>query len=59
MKLQEVDTPGGHILVCLLVIALGAGFCALRIPKGEDLIVGGSSVLFMAMRAAKSHGKDE
>ena len=50
MKLAALDSPGGHIAVCLAVVVLGAVFCALQIPKGEDLIVGGASALFACMR---------
>lgn len=51
MRLSALDSPGGHIAVCLVVVVLGAVFCSLQIPKGEDLIVGGASALFAVMRA--------
>lgn len=53
----QIDTPGGHMLICLFVICLGATFTALRLPKGEDLIVAGAATLFQAMRGrgAENH----
>ena len=52
--LEALDTPGGHMLVCLLVVLIGAAFCRVAIPKGEDLIIGGSGALFMAMRGRRT-----
>lgn len=57
--LDGLDTPGGHMLVCFLVILLGASFHALSIPKSDDLIIGGSSVLFMAMRSRRKEENGE
>jgi hypothetical protein len=51
---STIDTPGGHMLVCLLVILLGAAFAWLKLPKSEDLIVAGSATLFQAMRGRGS-----
>jgi hypothetical protein len=50
--LEQLDTAGGHIMVCLALIGIGAGFYVLKIPKAEDLIVGATGVLFAAMRGA-------
>ncbi len=46
----SIDTPGGHSIICLLVILIGAAFCLLKIPKGEDLILMASGALFAALR---------
>jgi hypothetical protein len=48
--LDDLDTPGGHILVCLLLICLGAALVKAHIPKSEDIIVGALGVLFGSMR---------
>jgi hypothetical protein len=50
--LDAIDTPGGHIIVCILLIGIGAGMWKLGMPKGDDLIVGATGVLFAAMRGA-------
>lgn len=47
---ERLDTPGGHIAVCFILILTGAGLYLLHIPKAEDLIVGGGAVIFAAMR---------
>ena len=50
--LSALDTPGGHILVCMALIGIGALFHACGVPKAEDLIVGATAALFAAMRGA-------
>lgn len=47
---DQIDTPGGHICACFLLIAIGAAFFKFGIPKAEDLIVGATGVMFGAMR---------
>ena len=47
--IQMIDTPGGHIVVCIILIFVGAGLWKLGMPKGDDLIVGATGVLFAAM----------
>ena len=54
----SIDTAGGHLIVCLIVILIGAAFCALKIPKGEDLIMAGSGALFMSMRGRGALNND-
>jgi hypothetical protein len=49
-----LDTSGGHMLICLFVIGLGALFASIKLPKGEDLIVAGAATLFQAMRGRGS-----
>jgi hypothetical protein len=48
--LDAIDTPGGHIVVCLALILIGTGLLKIGIPRGEELIVGAGAVLFAAMR---------
>lgn len=57
----NVDTPGGHILVCLLLIGIGVVLLKVGIAKGEDLIVGATSVLWAAFRgdAGRLRGESE
>jgi hypothetical protein len=50
---ELLDTPGGHMVVCLLLVFIGAGFHLMQVPKAEDLIIGGSGALFMAMRGRR------
>lgn len=50
--LDSLDTPGGHILVCFVLILTGTGMWFFHVPKAEDLIVGASAVIFAAMRGA-------
>jgi hypothetical protein len=58
--MATMDTPGGHILVCLAVIFIGAAFYFFKVPKGEDLIMMASGALFMAVRGkgAENHDTD-
>ena len=55
-RFEQIDTPSGHILVCLALILIGAAFHKASIPKSDDLIVGGSGALMMAMRSAAKGG---
>jgi hypothetical protein len=48
--IAQVDTPGGHIMVCLVVIAMAIGMYFLKIPEYKDMVVGALAVLFAAMR---------
>lgn len=35
----EIDTPGGHITICVLLLLLAAAFHKFQVPKADDLIV--------------------
>jgi hypothetical protein len=48
--IQLIDTPGGHILICVLLIFIGAGMWKMGMPKSDELIVGATAVIFAAMR---------
>jgi hypothetical protein len=53
-SLDFLDTNGGHIVVCLLLLVVGAAFCVLKIPKGEDVIVAAMAILARSMMGGKS-----
>jgi hypothetical protein len=44
-----VEREDGHVVVSLLLIALGAGLWTLKIPKGEDLVPFALGVLGRSM----------
>lgn len=50
MTLSQLDTPSGHIVVCLVLILVGAALWKLGVPKSDDLIIGATGVLFGSMR---------
>lgn len=49
MKFDAFNTNGGHILVGFMLLFVGAGFYLGHIPKGEDLIIVGSTLISRAM----------
>jgi len=44
-----IEREAGHVVVSLLLIALGAGLWTLKVPKGEDLIPFALGVLARSM----------
>jgi hypothetical protein len=44
-----IERPGGEVLVAFALLAVGAGFYLAKIPKAEDLIVMGSTLIARAM----------
>jgi hypothetical protein len=44
-----LNTNGGHIIVGFALLFVGAGFSKFGIPKGEDLIVVGMTLIGRAM----------
>lgn len=46
---DPIDTPGGHVVVCILLLAVGALFVKIGVPKGEDMIVFSLGVLARSM----------
>jgi hypothetical protein len=44
-----LEREAGHVVVSLVLIALGAGLWMLRVPKGEDLIPFALGVLGRSM----------
>ena len=55
----QIDTPGGHILICLLLIGIAAGMWMCHVPKSDDLMVGAMSVLFGSMRGRGGSGPEK
>lgn len=47
--LNALDSNGGHILVCVLLLLLGAAFYLGHVPKSEDVIVFSLGVLARSM----------
>lgn len=50
MQFSSIDTPSGHIVCGFLLILIGAGFYLAKIPKGEDILVAGATVVTVAMK---------
>ena len=50
-----LEREAGHILVSLILIALGATLWLLKVPKGEDLIPFATGVLARSMVGSKSN----
>ena len=46
----SLDTPGGQMIVCLIVILIGIACSVAHVSKGEDLIPLGAGGLFLAMK---------
>ena len=51
---QFLECEAGHVVVSLLVIAMGAGLWLLHVPKGEDLIPFALGVLARSMIGKQS-----
>jgi len=49
MSAQFWEREAGHIVVSLILIALGAALWLLKVPKGEDLIPFATGVLARSM----------
>lgn len=47
--IDGLDTHGGHMVVSIVMILLGAGFMMLGIPEGRDLIVGFAAIIGRSM----------
>jgi len=54
----SIDTPGGMVLVCIVLILMGAAFSKLGIGKGEELITLSAGALFAAMRGKGAANHD-
>lgn len=46
---ESIERQAGHIMVCLLLLGIGAAFFKFNIPKGEDIIVFSLGVLARSM----------
>lgn len=51
-----MESEGGHIIACFLLILMGAALYQLKIPKGEDLIVFSLGVLGRSMGVKALNG---
>jgi hypothetical protein len=51
-----VEREAGHVVVSLILIAVGAGLWILKVPKGEDLIPFALGVLGRSMIGTKRQG---
>ena len=49
-----LEREAGHVVVSLILIALGAGLWLLKVPKGEDLIPFALGVLARSMIGART-----
>jgi hypothetical protein len=55
MKTAEfVEREAGHVVVSLILIAIGAALWVLKVPKGEDLIPFALGVLGRSMIGKQS-----
>ncbi len=36
IRADFLEREAGHVVVCLILIAMGAGLWVLHVPKGED-----------------------
>ena len=53
IRADVLEREAGHVVVCLLLIAMGAGLWMLKVPKGEDLIPFALGVLGRSMVGRK------
>lgn len=44
--LRLLNTPGGHIVVLLFLIVLGLVAIKLRVPRGEEIMIGALAALW-------------
>lgn len=58
MRAEFLEREAGHIVVCLILIAIGAGLWLLKVPKGEDLIPFALGVLGRSMIGRKPNPED-
>ncbi|HZT29479.1 MAG TPA: hypothetical protein VFA33_06330 [Bryobacteraceae bacterium] len=49
IRADFLEREAGHVVVCLILIAMGAGLWVLHVPKGEDLIPFALGVLGRSM----------
>lgn len=51
---EFLEREAGHVVVSLILIALGAGLWLVKVPKGEDLIPFALGVLARSMIGKQS-----
>jgi hypothetical protein len=58
IRADFLEREAGHVVVCLILIAMGAGLWMLKVPKGEDLIPFALGVLGRSMIGRKPNPED-
>ena len=58
IRAEFLEREAGHVVVCLILIAMGAGLWLLKVPKGEDLIPFALGVLGRSMIGRKPNPED-
>jgi hypothetical protein len=58
IRAEFLEREAGHVVVCLILIAMGAGLWLLKVPKGEDLIPFALGVLGRSMIGRKTTQED-
>ena len=53
-----LEREAGHVVVCLILIVMGAGLWMFKVPKGEDLIPFALGVLGRSMIGRKPTPED-
>lgn len=47
--IDKLATEGGHILICLMLLVMGAVMFKLQIPYGHELMISAGSILERSM----------
>lgn len=55
LRIDQLDTPGGHIVVALLVFLVGVVMIVLKLPKGDEIVAGALACLYTSLRNAKGN----
>ena len=53
IRADFLEREAGHVVVCLILIVMGAGLWMFKVPKGEDLIPFALGVLGRSMVGRK------
>lgn len=56
---QIFDSPGGHIVLVILLFYTGIWMTFFKIPKAEDIIVGSFGALLTMVRGPANRGNDK
>lgn len=51
-----LDTPGGHMLAGFGLIAFGFVGTSMKVPKAEDMVIAGITVITMGARGQNGRG---